>query len=213
MIETLWKQIFVEENGFSADELLQTETALGKPLPTVLKDFYAKYGRYPLNQAHNRLVAPNKLTVDDNGFVVFYEENQGVILWALALADFAEENPIIYESYDNGNTWVSHADKERLSSFLVDVTLFQAIMGGYPFCAGHFGVATEVEQTILEQFAPFATDFVKRGMRYYGNAKQLIAIMEGETSNDLWIACQKKTPFQKLMRQLKLGWDYNSMED
>lgn len=213
MIPAIWTEIFVTENGCSSEQIQQAEQRLGKPLPQLLRVFYEKFGCHPLNQVHNRLIKPELLEPDVNGLVCFYEENQDVVLWAIQIADFYEDDPIVYESYDNGKTWISHDDKEPLFNFLTDVSLFQAIMGGFPFTAGHFGVEKSIEAMIIGQFPPVAADVAKRGMRYYGNTRRLLAIMEGEQSNDLWIACQKKTPFLKLLRQFKISWDYNSIDD
>lgn len=212
MIPVIWTELFDTENGCSTESVQQAERHLGTSLPLVLKHFYIHYGNHPLHQAHNRLILPQDLQ-NEKGFVVFYEENQGVVLWAIAAADCKDENPVVYESYDNGETWILHEDKERLADFLMDVSLFQAIMGGFPFTAGHFGLDKTIEEKIMNQFPPYAADVVKRGMRYYGNPHQLLAIMEGKEANDLWIAARKKTPFLQLMRQLKIGWDYNSLED
>jgi hypothetical protein len=212
MIPELWDELFDTENGCSIESVQQAEMHLGTVFPLILRHFYIRYGNHPLHQAHNRLILPQNLQ-NEKGFVVFYEENQGVVLWAIAVADFVHENPVVYESYDNGETWILHEDKERLADFLTDVSLFQAIMGGFPFTSGHFGLNASVEEKIRNTFAQLSGYVAKRGMRYYGKPSELIAIMEGEESNDLWIACRKKADFRKLCRQLQLDWDYNSLEE
>jgi hypothetical protein len=213
MIPVRWTEIFGTENGCSPGQIQSGEYRLGKQLPWVLRVFYEKFGSHSFNQIHNRLIMPESLEADKNGFVCFYEENQEVVLWAIQIEDFSEEDPSVYESYDDGKTWDLHEDKELLSHFLTDVSLFQGIMGGFPFTAGHLGVDQATEEKIKAEFPPYAADVVKRGMRYYGTPRQLLAIMEGKDSNDLWIAAQKKTPFLKLLQQLKIGWDYHSLED
>jgi hypothetical protein len=63
------------EDGFSEDELEGAEKRLGLRLPGLLREYYLLAGkREDINQAHNKLVHPDELQIED-GKLVFFLEN------------------------------------------------------------------------------------------------------------------------------------------
>ena len=64
-------------------EIAAAEARLNIRLPGVLREFYLRAGAHKeVNRSHNRLIAPNELEMQ-NGKLVFYEENQRVVLWGI----------------------------------------------------------------------------------------------------------------------------------
>ena len=73
-------------DGVAEAEIAAAEARLGLKLPTVLREFYALVGRRKdINAVHNRLISLEESEVDQDR-LVFYEENQAVVLWGVSIA-------------------------------------------------------------------------------------------------------------------------------
>lgn len=94
-------------------------------IPKALEDYYRICGAcYMMNAAQDYL-----LTIDGrygdyklkswnyNDYCVFYVENQCVSEWAIRRSDLEQENPPVYETYDEGITWYKSADS--VEEFLI----------------------------------------------------------------------------------------------
>src|SRR3712207_4710383 len=80
-----------------ADALSRAERRLGVRLPGALREYYRACGRFgPLNRAHDRLIAPEKLFVD-SGKLVFLEENQWVVYWGVEAASERRGDPPVFQ--------------------------------------------------------------------------------------------------------------------
>jgi hypothetical protein len=72
------------------------ETERWSSMPKRLREYYQLAGRLDsINCSFDRLYRPNKLD-DVDGFRVFMEENQTVVLWAFKIEDADQEDPTIY---------------------------------------------------------------------------------------------------------------------
>jgi len=68
------------EDGLADETVSQTERRLGFRLPESLRTYYLVTGNLPeINKYHNRLLNLTELEVNDNGFLIFMEENQVVV--------------------------------------------------------------------------------------------------------------------------------------
>jgi len=98
-------------------------------IPESLRFVYEFAGAAKLNQAHNRLLNPVKLSVDENGFVAFAEENQGVVIWGYLASDGNGE-VMVYQRYLENGTYGAWVEEGRLiSEFLVSIGYWNAAMG------------------------------------------------------------------------------------
>ncbi|MFN7972773.1 MAG: hypothetical protein U0166_10565 [Acidobacteriota bacterium] len=85
------------KDGVPEEQVILAESRLGFALPCALRDYYLVLGAVPkLNRVHNRLLAPSELQPEE-GFLVFLEENQGVVSWGIPLSIIAEEDPVVWQ--------------------------------------------------------------------------------------------------------------------
>jgi hypothetical protein len=117
---------------------LSDEELQGKPLPRPLRWWYQLGGRRDgVMGGQNFLLAPHELTIDDEGRLTFYVENQAVYLWS-TLAD-GDDPPVWGKFGGTDQAWAEEG--MRLTEFLVEICLFEAIFSA-PFGAAA-GCATE----------------------------------------------------------------------
>jgi hypothetical protein len=101
-----WHGTCRNEDGYSEEDLQ------GSALPDPLRWWYRRGGRRAKVLSHqNRLLDPHELTVDSDGRIIFYVENQGVYIWA---TDSRGEDPVVQRRFDAaGEPWI----KPRSTSF------------------------------------------------------------------------------------------------
>lgn len=104
-------------------------------LPRPLSDFYRIARQWPRLLVQNELVDPPQRKDDK---VVFYVENQGVCVWT---TDVSSNDPPVWGSHDGED----FEEEEPLSSFLVEVAIFEAVMG-----AQQGASAAALEETKLD---------------------------------------------------------------
>ena len=65
-----------------------------RPMPKILKEFYNVVGRVDsINRGYDRLYRPWEIERQD-GYEIFMEENQRVVVWAFRTEDTAKANPL-----------------------------------------------------------------------------------------------------------------------
>ncbi len=127
--ENLLQRPLTDADGFSADDVNGGATKVGGQLPLALRDYYSVVGRVGFNQAHNRLIEPDKLEVEEEAeCLAVIDENQSVCTWGIKLAELSEEDPTAYcvQLGEEG----SHSEECSLSEFLVITMYLQACWGG-----------------------------------------------------------------------------------
>ena len=86
-----------EEDGLSADEL---DAALAEhqfQVPLVLREFYqAVGGCEDLMEAYHYFWDPEELEVDDEGFLMFLEDEEEQFTWGFRVGDLGVPDPIVY---------------------------------------------------------------------------------------------------------------------
>ena len=123
------------EDGETQEAVAAAEKRLGVRLPGLLRDYYLRTGnRGDLNGSHDRLIELSHLSVDLEQ-LVFYEENQGVCSWSIALADLASDDPPVGVGLDlEGHTDLTWEDfSAALSEFLITKLLWQCANGGMTY--------------------------------------------------------------------------------
>ena len=100
----------------------------GTPAALAMLDRCAR-GDYDKFRVQNRLLSPSELERGADGRTVFYVENQGVCRWAF-LDD--GDDPSVEVSLEDGG-WLRQG--ERLSGFLLQVAMAEALFEGFGFAA------------------------------------------------------------------------------
>jgi hypothetical protein len=136
----------------SEAEVRRGEALVGRPLPTVLADYYRFSGHTDrLNRTQARLPAPTKLERRD-GAIAFYDENQGVVRWGILEVDWEQDDPPVFRAV-NEPPLDRQFDHARLSDFFVTMAYWQAVNGALENIAlgtGDDGRLSEVEQILPE---------------------------------------------------------------
>ncbi|MDJ1480162.1 hypothetical protein QNI16_06680 [Cytophagaceae bacterium YF14B1] len=206
-----------EKKGYDDLTLSQTEKRLTYSLPLVLKQYYSQLGLYSeLNTVFNQLVSPEQLNLRDSDYLIFYEENQGVVLWAIASSELSLDDPPVYGSYDNGNTWV--LDASSLSNFFVSMAYLQAVMGGLPYTSNTMQPDKNEIRLVKEYIANWHE--IKGKNHWYNqiftrDGKQVFFIMTDAESQwqGIFLACQQEEEFEQILDTLLIDWSYISDED
>ena len=86
---------------------------------------------------HNRLVCLEELEVDQDR-LVFYEENQAVVLWGVNIQNPVDADPAVFMA-ENQDELGWDADHDHLSKFLHAMLFWQAVNGGMAY--GGIGTA------------------------------------------------------------------------
>ena len=73
-------------DGIPFQDIANCEKRLRRNLPTALGEYYAMAGKLDINVEHNRLYTPRQLK-NWRGKLVFMEENQNVVFWAVNIND------------------------------------------------------------------------------------------------------------------------------
>lgn len=126
-----------KHDGIPAAELADAETRLRIRLPQALMDYYLVAGKEKvLNHSFNRLCPPDDWEVH-SGDLVFFEENQTVVVWGVPVSNETEENPIVYQCpLVRGDPDKWYSEEVRCSDFLKFMIHLQAAYGGgMPFTA------------------------------------------------------------------------------
>jgi len=146
---------------------------------------------------HNDLVAPADLRVED-GRIAFLYENQAVCLWATEPE--GDDPRVWYRTNANGEPWIE--EPERLSGFLVQAVLFEAIMHA-PFGANTPELDAQKAAAIVDRLRPLAGGrWNWFGARFYARDGALALTMENPPGVDVWLAAATPlalTPFDDLV--------------
>jgi len=102
----------------------------------MLSAVYVLCGRRPaIHDAFNRLLPPRDLSQLEDGSLVFYEENQCVVRWAIRADDLNGEDPAVVQYQDEERLeWFP--DTPALSQFLFKQLYWNLVNGGMRHCGG-----------------------------------------------------------------------------
>ncbi|MFD7865155.1 SMI1/KNR4 family protein [Streptomyces sp. NPDC057682] len=149
-------------DGWAEADLASAEARLGVPLPTVLREAYALFGRRrDLTSNHDVLLGPADLYVDEaRQALVFRHENQGAASWGILLEHLQDDDPAVFirldladKSAERWETWL-----ERLSLCFVEITLSECLHADDELC--DFLLLEDESPDLLETFftrLPFPT--------------------------------------------------------
>jgi hypothetical protein len=144
-----------------AKELSDQEKRLGVRIPTALREYYLVAGRERrFSVCHNRLLAPKNWSIDKKK-LIFMEENQAVVWWAVATGSLRSGDPSVFQGVnDEPITWVR--EHRKCSVFVAVMLHYQAVSGGFRY----FGSASSPEKV---------HEILKKDWRYVGELNQLWA--------------------------------------
>ena len=186
--------------GFTPEEV-ETCVVIHGGLPEVLSAYYLELGRHEaLNETYNQLLPPDQVR-DYVDYLVFFEENQQVVEWAVRKADTDQPDPPGWVTPDEGATWFLDADS--VTHFLMWIACLHAVFS-YEYTSEEFVTMTPlVAGQIRTRFTPVDTGTPHTsGVEFFTWHSAVIMMAEnGDTFDVMWSA-PTETRFDALDRML-----------
>jgi hypothetical protein len=201
-----------EQLGFEAHEIDQ-------PLPEMLKEYYLSLGKQEaINYSYNRLLKPGgEIGFSQDDYLVFYEENQGVVFWGIKRADLHLSNPPVYGNYSGDEMqpdW--HLECAATDAFLLLMAVYNGVLGGLAFNANSFETVpretVEDIQNTYEEIKEISHATQRVFTRDYEAMISLSFDKEGNCTG-AFIGTGDADRFDEMLDKLDLEWSYISLED
>ena len=214
--------------GFLEEQLLEAEKRLEVKFPQVFREYYLQLGATEsVNQSFNSLVTPEQLYFDGD-FLCFYEENQGVVMWAIRKEGLNNPNPPIWGNYgsETDPNWIQ--ETQTLSDFWLYLAIYNGMMGGLPYNANamggwgieNFEVPEQAVAHIEKQYTEL-TSLSWKGQRTFTDADFEIVInlaihRDTNRATAIFIGSTQQELFDTLLDDMEnfgLQWNYTSYDD
>ena len=180
-------------------------------LPEALREVYQTFGAvHQLTRAHNELLNPSEI-VSEDGYSIFYDENQLVVRWAFRNRDRSQNDPIVYQGTTQASGYEWYSEEMRISAWIRVMTLWQLVNGGYQFTAYSSGIIGATQ--IVEEHYPRVAEHADGTTSYYGLPGQLLCLAGPIEIPSIWAGGSTTDAFQALCSTVNFDWDYRSDED
>lgn len=206
------------QNGYEENELQELEQRLNILLPKVLRSYYLSLGKNEkINLSHNRLLGPNsEVFITDDGYLVIYEENQGVVYWGIKQTDLSLDNPPVYGNYNpSGETQDWHLETDTTEDFILLMAIYNGTLGGLKYNANSFDtIPVETVNFIKEKYSVIKEISFERQKIYTDDFNLVISISidENQNGSGIFIGTENKNIFDSLLDTLSVNWSYISEE-
>lgn len=184
-------------------EIAAAEEKSGVRLPTALREYYLVCGKEQrLNEAFNRLLNPQDWALDGSN-LIFMEENQAVVLWAVSVNDPATEDPPVFQASNNDPLeWT--AEQEHCSVFLVSMLHLQVTWG-----AGMRWYAEAIASASLVDSLDRAFRFVGEinQMRAYNRQNLAVCFLPQDDAWRVFAGAKRKADLTRAAKELGLKWE------
>jgi hypothetical protein len=112
-------------DGTPEQRIRAAEEALRIGLPAAMREYYLAAGEADrLNRAHNILFRPEDLRFEQN-YLIFMEENQGVVHWGIAMSELAHPDPTVWQRV-NSDSLEWYSEEMDFSTFITKNLSWQA---------------------------------------------------------------------------------------
>jgi hypothetical protein len=206
------------EDRVSDADLNAAELRLALRLPASLRTLYALTGSsHTIHRSHNKLVRPERIDFGDD-HLIFYEENQAVVVWAIARSRLSSEDPPVDQGqYDRGTgRWTYYPEFRSVAEFECGQAAWQAVQGGLPYVGVRDGSGAkdrrgEIRPSLEERLGP--PELVTDGMSAW--------LVEGGVALELpggYLGLATRAGEQFKIASARIGlaieeWDYATLRD
>lgn len=202
------------EDGVPETAIAVAEQRLGVFLPRRLRECYLFSGsRSDIHRSLDALLPLNELACVSDG-LVFYVENQAVVVWAIRLHDAYLDDPPVYVA-ENATPFIWQPVFEHLTSFLHFMLLWQAMGGGTSNSANGLINSEAVVHTIAANWTyldvPIGQNWSK--MQFYHKPGQILCVLGEEVPITLYVATKTSTDLMAITRELDVDWLVTSEEE
>ena len=207
-----------ENFGFPESDIVALEQQLNIALPAKLREYYLTLGKHEaINNSYNRLLPPGKQIEFSDEYLIFYEENQGVVNWGIKKEDLLQPDPPVYGGYtdDKGNlNWYPELPATETS--LLMLAVYNGVLGGLKY-NGNFleGVKPEVVSFIKEnwQELPDISSNVQRIFTRDYEEMISLSIDSEKNCSGIFIGTNDEKRFNNMIDTLDVNWFYLSTAD
>lgn len=207
-----------EIDGFAAAEMDALEGRIGSELPKQLRKYYLALGKNEsINFSHNRLFTPSEIDFSDDGYLIFYEENQVVVYWGIKAPDLRLDNPPVYGNYSPNNAssdW--HLEATTTEDFLLLMAVYNGTFGGLKYNANSFEqVKPSVVKYIEANWEEISAISFPKQKIYTDKFDEVISLSFDDNNNcsAIFIGTSHQQRFDNLLDNLDVEWSYISYED
>ena len=187
-------------------------------IPDTLEDYYrqcAGCDALASNPAGDYLMPADKVGMyKDQGYYVFFSENQSVSFWGIKLEDMDKPDPPVYESYDRGE-WFLTGDS--LSKFLISEGYLCAVTSGLEYATEDYLEADEEQaENIRSEFEhiEYADSGIYQGAQFYRiNEDSYLALMPDSCGSLVMFASKSEEGFDAAEKAVLPLLDIDPEED
>jgi hypothetical protein len=207
--------------GIDENEIISIENELKIKLPKILREYYSTLGKNKIvNNSFNRLFEPKEISfAKDKNYLVFYEENQGVVYWAINRNDIGNENAKVYGNYDPEDlTQDWFIDSETIDNFLLSMAYWNGALEGLNFSANYSndnGIEGNIIKNIEDNFTEIK-GITNQQLRFFTNNDVEIIALTFETENKyngIYIGTNNEEAYKSMLKKISIEWDYRSDKD
>jgi len=199
------------KDGIPTAQLTKAENKLGVSLPHALRDYYLVAGKEKvLNHSFNRLCPPNDWEIH-SGKLIFFEENQTVVVWGVPVLDKISHDPMIYQCpMADGELGKWYSEQSRCSDFLKFMIHLQAAYGGGMPMTGSASVPDDLSKRLNNNWH-FAGEV--NGMRAYAIQACAICITQWQgfgSSKKTWRVfggAKNQDALNAVAAELHISWE------
>lgn len=207
-----------ENYGFSATEILQLENKLATKLPAKLTEYYLELGKEEkLNYSYNRLLKPDhEIGFSDDGYLVFYEENQVVAFWGIRKEDLKLDNPPIWVKYDTIEKSDWEIESQSVECFFLLMAVYNGTLGGLQYNGNFFGLVDFQTVDFVEDNFTLLPEISRKNQKVYtDDFYDLISLSFDKENNCVAVFIGTNDPdrFDDLIDSLAIDWSYLSYDD
>jgi len=207
-----------ENFGFSETEITELEERLNIKLPEKLRNYYLTLGRHEnLNYSHNRLLKPDKeIGFSDDGYLIFYEENQAVVYWGIKEEDLKLDNPPVWGNCGTSESPDWHIQASSTDNFFLLMAIYNGTLGGLRFNANSFEALKPETINFIEKNRTEAAEISWETQKIYTDAfEEVISVSFNEEGNAdaIFIGTNNQERLDELLNKLEIDWSYTSYED
>ncbi|MFD1604604.1 SMI1/KNR4 family protein [Flavobacterium artemisiae] len=206
-----------ENPGFSEKEISELETRLDITLPSKLREFYLLLGKEEnLNYSYNTLFKPEEVHFSDDGFLLIYEENQGVVIWGIKKEDLELDNPPVYGNYDTIEKSNWEIETQTAEDFLVMMAIYNGTFGGLQYNGNYIGPIDSNDVLFIENNFALIPEISRDNQKIYTDDFCIAISLSFDKENNCtaaFIGSYDQERFDDLLENVAIDWDYLSYDD
>ncbi len=186
-----------DNSGVPERDIEAWEARSGVELPGPLREYLLQVGNMAFNRAYNRLYALDDLSIED-GKLVFMEENQNVVQWAIDTGDMSGD-PLVFQRAggEDDETW--YPEEEQCAAFLELMIYWQTVNGGFEF----FAMGDAPESVIKKISREWERKATGSGVTCFTRKGAVLCIIDGDTDENLMLSASSEALLETAIMDLQ----------